>query len=74
MIPLRRKIKEWIKSPDACIMWILLWGIMMLFGRIIDGITAVAFAGAVGNLVGKLMFIWQKRYCFAGSGKEDIKG
>jgi len=73
MIPFWKKIKEWIKSPDVFIMWAVLFVLSLLIQNIIDQMVVITFYGAVGNLTGKGLFLWQKHLKTKYGGEVNVK-
>ena len=56
IIPLIRIIRELFKSPSAPLIWLCLFILFAMLGRIVDEITVVAFVGSVSNLIGAILF------------------
>ncbi len=51
-IPFIRQIKEYMKSPSACVVWLVLLVIFVCLQNIINEMVIVCFAGAVANTLG----------------------
>lgn len=55
-IPFWRKIKEYFKSPDTMVLWLIVFVIFSATKNLINGMIIVSFCGFVGNLVAKALF------------------
>ena len=61
LLPFRRVIRDYMKSPSAWQMWFLLWVGLTLFARIANGLRAVACVGSLSGLLGELFFCLARR-------------
>lgn len=61
LLPFRRVIRDYMKSPSAWQMWFLLWVGLTLFARIANGLRAVACIGSLSGLLGELFFYLARR-------------
>ena len=55
-IPFWRKIKEYFKSPDTTVLWLVVFVVFSATRELIDGMVVVAFHGLFGNLIAKGLF------------------
>ena len=55
-IPFWRKIKEYFKSPDTTVLWLVVFVLFSATRELIDGMVVVAFHGLLGNLIAKGLF------------------
>lgn len=60
-IPFWRRIKEYFKSPDAVVLWLILFIGAMAFESIIHQIITIAFFGLIANAVGKVIYHLSRR-------------
>ncbi len=51
-IPFLKQIKEFIKSPSAWLVWVILFVVFTALRNIIDQMVIIAFAGMVSNIIG----------------------
>lgn len=68
-VPFFKKIRELFKSPDATVMWLVIFILIAVIEPIVAGIKLVAFCGVCGNLFGKLMFFISKK--ISGEVKDE---
>ena len=61
-IPLKRHIAKFFKSPSAWVIWLLIYVIFSLLGKISDDIVAIALVAFPFNFLGALFFMLSKRY------------
>lgn len=61
LLPLRRVIRDCLKSPSAWQIWLALWIGLTLFARIINGLRVVACVGSLSGLVGEVFFFLSRR-------------
>lgn len=61
MLPFRRVIRDYMRSPSAWQMWFVLWVGLTLFARICNGLRVVACVGSVSGLVGEVFFFLSRR-------------
>lgn len=54
-IPFLRRIKAFLKSPSAPVVWTLLFFFLVALNSIIDEAVFIAFYGACANLLGALL-------------------
>ena len=62
VLPFKRQISEYLKSPSAWMMWLCIFVFASLFSRIADDIAAISLIAFPSNLVGALFF--KRRYKF----------
>lgn len=62
IIPFYKQIKEYIKSPSACVVWCVIFVILALLKNIISQMLVVAFAGLISNAVGAVIYNVGKRF------------
>ena len=55
-MPVYRYIKRRLSNIPAYTLWLLIFLICFLAGRIINEVTVISFIGFLGNLVGALIF------------------
>lgn len=60
LLPFRRAIRDYMKSPSAWQMWFVLWVGLTLFARICNGLRVVACVGSLSGLAGEVFF-WLAR-------------
>ena len=51
-IPLKNKIKAWLKTPSIPVLWAVLFFASVVVVKILNEIIVVAFVGMVANIVG----------------------
>ena len=68
-IPFFKKIKEYLKSPDAFALWTAAYIIFAAIERIAEGIVVVAFVGMISNIAAKGLFVGSKK--LAEAAKSD---
>ena len=56
LIPFRKGLKQWLRTPSAWQMWLLLWGLLYFTRHITEGLLAVASVGFPTSLFGALFF------------------
>ena len=62
-VPFFKKIKEYFKSADATVMWLVIFILIAVIEPIVAGIKLVAFCGLCGNIFFKIMaFISSRLY------------
>lgn len=61
LLPFRRVIRDYMKSPSAWQMWFLLWVGLTLFARICNGLRAVACVGSLSGLIAEVFFFLSRR-------------
>lgn len=61
LLPFRRAIRDYMKSPSAWQMWFVLWVGLTLFARICNGLRVVACVGSLSGLVGEVFFYLSRR-------------
>lgn len=71
-IPFWRKIKEYFKSPDTAVLWLVVFVIFTAVKNLIDGMIVVAFCGLVGNLAAKALFFASAKIDVKGEGEEEV--
>ena len=54
-IPLRNRIKAFMKSPSVPVLWTLLFIASVAFNQIIQEVIVIAFVGMVSNAIGTLL-------------------
>lgn len=60
-IPFWRKIKEYLKSPDTMVLWLVVFVIFSASKNLINGMIIVSFCGFVGNLAAKALFFASRK-------------
>lgn len=60
-VPFFKKIRELFKSPDALLLWTVIFVIFAVAEPIVSGMKLVAFCGVCGNLFAKLLFYISKK-------------
>ena len=55
-IPFWRRIKEYFKSPDTAVPWLVSFIVFTAVKNLIDGMIIVTFWGLIGNLIAKGLF------------------
>lgn len=55
-MPFIKKIREYFKSPDSTVMWLVIFIIVALVEPIVANIKLVAFCGLLGNIFARVMF------------------
>lgn len=61
LLPFRRAIRDYMKSPSAWQMWFILWVGLTLFARICNGLRVVACVGSLSGLVAEVFFYLSRR-------------
>ena len=61
-IPLKRHIANFFKSPSAWVIWLLIYVIFSLLGKISDDISAIALVSFPFNFLGALFFKLSEKY------------
>lgn len=61
-IPLKRHIAKFFKSPSAWVIWLLIYVLFSLLGKISDDISAIALVAFPFNFLGALLFKLSERY------------
>ena len=61
-IPLKRHIAKFFKSPSAWVIWLLIYVLFSLLGKISDDIVAIALVAFPFNFLGALLFKLSERY------------
>lgn len=51
-LPFLRQIREYLKSPSAPVVWIIMFAVFSALRNIIDQMIVVCFFGAVANVIG----------------------
>lgn len=73
LLPFRRAIRDYMKSPSAWQMWFVLWVGLTLFARICNGLRVVACVGSLSGLVGEVFFYLSRR-ASDGTGRGTTAG
>lgn len=73
LLPFRRAIRDYMKSPSAWQMWFVLWVGLTLFARICNGLRVVACVGSLSGLVGEVFFYLSRR-ASEGTGRGTVAG
>lgn len=75
LLPFRRAIRDYMKSPSAWQMWFVLWVGLTLFARICNGLRVVACVGSLSGLAGEVFF-WLARRASerTGAGTGAVTG
>ena len=73
LLPFRRAIRDYMKSPSAWQMWFVLWVGLTLFARICNGLRVVACVGSLSGLVGEVFFYLSRR-ASEGTGRGTAAG
>lgn len=73
LLPFRRAIRDYMKSPSAWQMWFVLWVGLTLFARICNGLRVVACVGSLSGLVGEVFFYLSRR-ALEGTGRGTAAG
>ena len=73
LLPFRRAIRDYMKSPSAWQMWFALWVGLTLFARICNGLRVVACVGSLSGLVGEVFFYLSRR-ASEGTGRGTAAG
>jgi hypothetical protein len=60
-IPFLKSIKQWLKNPSVCVMWIIFAVLMVLLVNIIEQMIIISVVGAIGNIIGAVLFYFEKR-------------
>lgn len=60
-LPLMKFIAEKIRSAASWVMWSFIFVVFFLLSRIADEMTIISFFGAIGNILGALVFKLAKR-------------
>lgn len=69
VLPFIKKIKEYVKSPDAYAIWCAVYVVFAAMQKIVDGIVVVAFVGMISNITAKGLFVLGNR--LTASAKND---
>lgn len=56
IIPLLRIIKEYISSPSATLVWIIVGVFCLAFKSIVEQILVISFVGALSSIAGTIVF------------------
>ncbi len=56
LLPLYRHIKNLLRSPSACTLWLVAFIAFLALSRIAEEMTVISFVGLVGNLAGAIFF------------------
>ena len=60
-LPLTRIVAARLKSPSATLIWLAIFLLFYLLGRIAAEMTVVSFFGFIGNLIGSVFFALSKK-------------
>lgn len=71
LLPLRRAIKAYLRSPSAWVVWCILWGCLTFFDAIASGLRTVAAVGTVSGAVGELWFCLARRAAGRRKGGDE---
>ena len=53
VIPFLKQIREYFKSPDAWVIWCVLFVFFLILQNIVQEMLIVTFVGLIANLIGK---------------------
>ncbi len=67
-IPLFKYIREWLRSPSAPTVWLILFLIFFVLSSIADEMVVICFIGFVSNIIGGLIIGLARR---TGGGKDE---
>lgn len=56
MIPFFKQIREYFKSPDAWVIWCVLFVFFLILQNIVQEMLIVTFVGLLANLIGKCIY------------------
>lgn len=60
-VPFFKQIKEYMKSPDAWVMWVCIFVAMEMFKAIAEQICIIALFGAAANIIGAVIYTAGKK-------------
>ena len=52
-VPFLKQIREYFKSPDAWVIWCVIFSIFVVLQNIVEEMLIVSFVGLIANLIGK---------------------
>ena len=61
-LPFKRQIAAYLQSPSAWVVWLCIFVISSLIGKIICDIAAISFVAFISNFVGAFIFKWRDKY------------
>ena len=60
LLPLRKGIRKWLRSPSAWQIWTILWIVLTFTKPITEGILAIAAVACPTSLLGAILF-WRAK-------------
>ena len=61
LLPLRRGIRKWLRSPSAWQVWMILWIVLAFTRHIAEGVLAIAAVACPCSLLGAILFSRAKK-------------
>ena len=55
-IPLIRALRDWLRSPSAYVIWLLVFLMFFSLSLVAEQMCVISFAGFIGNLLGAICF------------------